>query len=75
MLSRKHYEEIANVIHAARNTSTVEETRAFIAGHIALWLGEDNPRFDQDTFFAACGVGNYAPSSVGNYNYQKAGVS
>jgi hypothetical protein len=64
MLSRKHYQEVAEVLATAIRVCEEagdEETVIFIANQIAApladWFEQDNPRFDAVRFTKACGVG------------------
>jgi hypothetical protein len=63
MLSRQHYQNIAAAIKGSRDTcgdtgmagdalSVVDD----LAHAIANYFQSDNPRFDRDRFFTACGL-------------------
>ncbi len=64
MLSRKHYEAIADIIHdechVAGPSAAFDAGRLTAGEDIALGLAalfqDDNPNFNNQRFFEACGV-------------------
>lgn len=68
MMSRKHYQDFANMIHgelvAAQKLTPVRKATAIgvverLADQIALTCKIDNSRFRYDTFFEACGLDGF----------------
>lgn len=62
MASRKEYEAVAQAIahEVERNggePNGVEVVLASVAGSMARWFAQDNPRFDRERFLQACKVG------------------
>lgn len=59
MLTKKTFNAIASRIEDVRHTADfihIEEARRRFANAVALALLEDNPKFDVEKFFMACGV-------------------
>lgn len=57
MMSRKHYEGIANALREVMEISDYEleeETVRWVALRLSAFLAEDNPRFDREKFLKAC---------------------
>ena len=57
MMSRKHYEGIANALREVMEISDYEleeETVRWVALRLSAFLAEDNPRFDRQKFLKAC---------------------
>lgn len=57
MMSRKHYEGIANALREVMEVSDhelEEETVRWVALRLSAFLAEDNPRFDREKFLKAC---------------------
>ena len=57
MMSRKHYEGIANALREVMEVSDYEleeETVRWVALRLSAFLAEDNPRFDRQKFLKAC---------------------
>ena len=55
MMTRQHYEKVAEIIKAFPSGST-GCSQAKFAQEFAEMFGEDNPRFDREKFYIACGV-------------------
>jgi len=55
MMTRKHYRNVAEIIKAFPHGST-EASQAKLAQEFAEMFGEDNPRFDRERFYIACGL-------------------
>ncbi len=59
-MTRKHFERVAQVLRRERQLHrefpqrTADERTEYIAGELALYFAEDNPRFDGRRFMAAC---------------------
>lgn len=61
MLTRKHYEAIAEILSEHKDDSqystVIDERRVeSISLSLADYFEKDNPRFDRDRFLEACGV-------------------
>lgn len=57
MMSRKHYEGIANALREVMGISDHEidgDTVRWVALRLSVFLAEDNPRFDRQKFLKAC---------------------
>ena len=57
MMTRKHYEGIANALREVMEISDYEleeETVRWVALRLSAFLAEDNPRFDRQKFLKAC---------------------
>ena len=57
MMTRKHYEGIANALREVMEVSDhelEEETVRWVALRLSAFLAEDNPRFDRQKFLKAC---------------------
>ena len=57
MMSRKHYEGIANALREVMEVSDhelEEETVRWVALRLSAFLAEDNPRFAREKFLKAC---------------------
>jgi hypothetical protein len=50
-MQRRHFEYIANTVRKHGG-----ERRDVLALDFALWLAQENPRFDRDKFLTACGM-------------------
>ena len=59
-MTRQHFIAIAEVIRVRRNNSSPRERTAIgmLAIDLAETFAEINPRFDEDRFLDACGVGS-----------------
>jgi hypothetical protein len=57
-MTRKHYEQLAKMIrqHRQDDDGTNSATIASIADSLACICESDNPRFNRETFFTACGM-------------------
>ena len=55
MMTRKHYINVAEIIKAFPHGST-GASQAKLAQEFAEMFGADNPRFDRERFYIACGV-------------------
>lgn len=59
MFTRKHYQQIAEILRNAQTTTRAGIAplpvahAALLADDMATMFGEDNPRFDRDRFLAA----------------------
>lgn len=52
MLTRKHFETVAEALLLVKNTSA----RWLVADELAKAFKEENPRFDRAIFMNACGL-------------------
>ena len=62
-MTKKDYQLLAGALYGAKESGilvgvTAREMRSDIIGRIARVLAADNPRFDRETFAAACEDGN-----------------
>jgi hypothetical protein len=55
MMTRQHYINVAEIIKAFPHGST-GASQAKLAQEFAEMFGADNPRFDKERFYIACGV-------------------
>ena len=55
MMTRQHYIKVAEIIKAFPSGST-GCSQAKFAEEFAEMFGKDNPRFDREKFYIACGV-------------------
>jgi hypothetical protein len=56
-MTKKHYEAIAEVLQKLHSDWSHDNTIIpTVAGHLAGYFEQDNPRFDRDRFLKACGV-------------------
>lgn len=64
MFTRQHYKAIAEIIkteYTAFDNTGEDDTEGkhatnSIAGHLAYYFGQKNPRFDRQKFLDACGI-------------------
>ncbi len=56
MMSRKHYEQVAEILRKFP-FGTSEASQAVLARAFAEMFSADNPRFDRERFYIACDVG------------------
>ena len=54
MQTKKHFERTASLIK--NFTAVTEEQRSEMAHKFSNMYAEENPRFDEDKFYIACGV-------------------
>ena len=55
MMTRKHFEQTAAIIKAARSQPQHKAVE-YIARQLAVDFADDNPNFDRDRFLTACGI-------------------
>jgi hypothetical protein len=55
MMTRQHYIKVAEIIKAFPHGST-GASASKLAQEFAEMFGEDNPRFDRERFYIACGL-------------------
>lgn len=61
-MTRKDYEAIADIITKVKNREefggepvTRDTALILMVIHLAEYLGDENPRFNRETFYRACG--------------------
>lgn len=55
-MSRKHYEAIAREVHVTRYPPDSQPVVQDIAQNLADVFATDNPNFDRQRFYRACGI-------------------
>jgi hypothetical protein len=59
MLHRKDYKKVADILKKTTEglqNNTIDEPVRYIAHNLANMFKEDNPLFDYNKFFVACGL-------------------
>lgn len=62
-MSKKTYEMVAAAIWVQVKLGGDSATLSELAKSLAVTFGEENPRFNSDTFFKACGLSILADSN------------
>ena len=68
MLTKKHFEAVAQILHRARNTTFAYNPVSFITEQLANYFQQENPSFDKERFRQAVG---YLPLSESEENNQE----